>query len=114
LSHEFDVIQNGFKELQKKAAVIEKKIGVYHGGYIKRSENLHKQINTLEEQVSNTTLQLSELKASRNNELAAIEQRIGEWTELVSNQALREVKLQQRFAELSLRKKQLEAGQFST
>jgi hypothetical protein len=60
----------------KKAQALEKKITIYHGGYMKRAENLRKEIDNLFEEISQVRRELESYRIIQQIEQKAIPKRI--------------------------------------
>jgi pre-mRNA-splicing factor CDC5/CEF1 len=76
LQHELNVLRNTMKTEAKKAQTAEKKIAIYHGGYMKRAETLRKTIDNLYDEISQARRELESYKMIRNIEQNAIPARI--------------------------------------
>jgi len=100
LQGEFETLLDQMKKEAGKAAKLEKKISVYNGGYVSRSESLLKQIKDTYEQIEQTRLEYSCFNALRNKELAAATNRIQKLTNEVEEQAQKEQRLQKKYGNL--------------
>jgi len=101
LEHQFTTIREKIKVDAKKAGALEKRLAVYHGGYVKRADTLEKSIAELQEEIQQAAIDLACFKTLQAQESLAIPQRIQDAEALVQIQLERERRLQKRYAELT-------------
>lgn len=108
IRHEFNLVSADVVEKMKNVQAVEKKLAVYHGGYVKRNETIVKQINQLRTDIEQTTDELINLSELRQTERVAGPQRIRDLQLSVEGQLARENQLQVKYANLAARKQQLQ------
>merc|ERR1719188_2938908 len=84
----------------KRAAKIEKKLKVLTGGYQARAQGLFKQINDLNDQISQSRLDFSTFEFLKDQETRAIPKRLSSLTDDVERQTSRERELQKRYRDM--------------
>ncbi len=98
--YEFEQLKDTMLKENKKAIALEKKINVYHAGYMKKAQALRKSIVDLNEEIAQIKLELDAFKELREQEQLAVNQRLEFWTQQVNEQVEQESKLQIRYANL--------------
>lgn len=107
LQAKFDLLLNQMKKEAGKAAKLEKKLTVYNGGYMSRSDNLLTQIANTYGQLEQSVTEANCFRALREIELTAIKSRIEKLTNEADEQVAREARLQTRYANLMIEKEEL-------
>jgi len=100
VKHKFEFLKAHNKAESTKAAALEKKLGLYNGGYENRATTLEKEIGEMYEQLTQSQLELQCFEALRARELDAIQKRTAVMQENVKEQIERENDLQRRYANL--------------
>jgi len=100
----FDSLLNQMKKEAGKAAKLEKKLAVYNGGYMSRSDNLLVSIAQTYSQLEQTVTEANCFRALREIELTAIKSRLEKLTNEADEQVQREARLQTRYANLMVEK----------
>merc|ERR1712223_488196 len=89
------------KKEAKRAVKIEDKLKILTRGYQTRAQGLTKQIQDMNEQIEQSTLELSTFRFLNNQEVSAIPQRLQSLEDDVARQKSREKELQDEFSKLN-------------
>lgn len=95
---EYAAARSKFDSESVKAAKLEKRVSVYHGGYQQRALALRRSIESAQAQLEQSETELACFSKLRDSERRAIRQRIGDMEAELRRQAAVEDALQARFA----------------
>lgn len=104
----FEGLLNQMKREAGKAAKLEKKLAVYNGGYMSRSDTLLAQIAQGYNQLEQSVTEANCFRALREIEITAISSRIEKLTNEAEEQVQRETRLQTRYANAMAEKENLQ------
>lgn len=107
LQHEYERTKEAVLREAKRAAKLEQKLNIVHGGYVQVNERTRRELTDLASQLQQVTTEIECFKLLKSGEDAAGPQRIASLKTEVSLLAEREAALQARYAMLTMEKNAL-------